>query len=211
MIFFVMEGMLWVLDAPIQTSGTALKWFIETMGAEEREDARTHGINIYTYLNVLALESPPGANGLFFYPYLLRERAPLWNDYARGMFIGLGMNTKRSDFIRSVLEGTAYALRHVMETVKEAGAKAECLSSWGGGAKSRNWNQIKASVLDMPVYVLGERSEEVPVGDALIAGYKVGVFLDLAKAAEKIVRVKEVVQPMKEWSVMCLIKESKFL
>jgi xylulokinase len=194
------EGMPWVFDAPIQTSGAALKWFIETMGAEEREYARTHGINIYTYLNELALESPPGANGLFFYPYLLGERAPLWNDYARGMFIGLGMNTKRSDLVRSVLEGTAYALRHVMETVKEAGAKADILRICGGGAKSRTWNQIKASVLDMPVYVLDERSGDVPVGDALIAGHKVGVFPDLGKAAEKIVRVKEVVQPMKEWT-----------
>ena len=193
------DGMPWVFDAPIQTSGAALKWFIETMAAEEREYAEAHDLNIYTYLNELALQSEPGAGGLFFFPYLLGERAPIWNEYARGMFIGMGMNMKRSDLIRSVFEGTAYALRHVMETVKEAGAKANVLRICGGGAKSRTWSQIKASMLKMPVYLLDEKSGDVPVGDALIVGHKVGVFLDLTKAAENIVKVNEIIQPVDKW------------
>lgn len=193
------DGMPWIFDAPIQTSGAALKWFIETMAAEERAYAEAHNKNIYTYLNELALESKPGAGGLFFFPYLLGERAPLWNEYARGMFIGMGMDMKRSDLIRSVFEGTAYALRHVMETVKESGAKANVLRICGGGAKSRTWSQIKASMLKMPVYLLDEKSGDVPVGDALIVGHKVGVFPDLTKAAENIVKVNEIIQPVDEW------------
>lgn len=51
----------------------------------------------------------------------------------------------------------------------------------------------------MPVYVLDDESGDVPVGDALIAGHKVGVFPDLAKAVENIVRVKEVIEPKEEW------------
>lgn len=193
------KGMPWVFDAPIQTSGAALKWFIETLGAEEREYAAAHEKNIYTYLNELALESAPGSNGLFFFPYLLGERAPLWNEYARGMFIGMDMDMKRSDLIRSVFEGTAYALRHVMETVKASGAKAKVLRICGGGAKSRTWSQIKASMLHMPVYLLDEKSGDVPVGDALIVGHKVGVFPDLTKAVEQIVKVNEIIQPVNEW------------
>ena len=69
--------------------------------------------------------------------YLLSERAPLWNEYAWVMFIGLSMDTKRSDFIRALFEGTAYGLRYVIETVKEAGAHAEILCICVGGAKSR--------------------------------------------------------------------------
>lgn len=193
------DGMPWVFDAPIQTSGAALKWFIETFAAEERAYAQENGKNIYSYLNELALESVPGSNGVMFFPYLLGERAPLWNEYARGMFIGMGMDMSRADLTRSVFEGTAYALRHVFETVKASGAKADCLRICGGGAKSRTWAQIKASMLHMPVYLLDEKSGDVPVGDALIVGHKVGVFPDLTKAAEKIVKVKEVIWPVKEW------------
>lgn len=193
------DGMPWIFDAPIQTSGAALKWFIETMAAEEREYAEAHDKNIYTYLNELALEAKPGSGGLFFFPYLLGERAPLWNEYARGMFIGMGMGMKRCELVRSVFEGTAYALRHVMETVKESGAKANVLRICGGGAKSRTWSQIKASMLKMPVYLLDEKSGDVPVGDALIVGHKVGVFPDLTKAVENIVKVNEIIQPVDEW------------
>lgn len=193
------DGMPWIFDAPIQTSGAALKWFIEKMAGEEVAYAKEHDLNIYTYLNELALESKPGSGGLFFFPYLLGERAPLWNEYARGMFIGMGMDMKRSDLVRSVFEGTAYALRHVMETVKEAGASAEVLRICGGGAKSKTWCQIKASMLKMPVYLLDDKSGDVPVGDALIVGHKVGVFPELTKAAEKIIKVNEIVEPVEEW------------
>lgn len=193
------DGMPWIFDAPIQTSGAALKWFIEKMAAEEVTYAKEQDMNIYTYLNELALESKPGAGGLFFFPYLLGERAPLWNEYARGMFIGMGMDMKRSDLVRAVFEGTAFALRHVMETVKEAGATAELLRICGGGAKSRTWCQIKASMLNMPVYVMDDKSGDVPVGDALIVGHKLGVFPELTKAAEKIVKVNEIIEPVEEW------------
>ena len=193
------DGMPWIFDAPIQATGASLKWFIEKMAAEEVTYAKEQGLNIYTYLNELALESKPGAGGLFFFPYLLGERAPLWNEYARGMFIGMGMDMKRSDLVRAVFEGTAFALRHVMETVKEAGATAELLRICGGGAKSRTWCQIKASMLNMPVYVMDDKSGDVPVGDALIVGHKLGVFPELTKAAEKIVKVNEIIEPVEEW------------
>lgn len=193
------NGMPWIFDAPIQTSGAALKWFIETFAAEERAEAKKCGKNVYTYLNELALEAKPGCKGLMFFPYLLGERAPLWNDYARGMFIGMGMDTSRADITRAVFEGTAFALRHVIETVKEAGATAKCLRICGGGAKSRTWSQIKASMLHMPVYVLDDTSGDVPVGDALLVGGKVGVFSNLTEAAGRIVKVKEVIEPVKEW------------
>ncbi len=195
----MIEGMPWVFDAPIQTSGAALKWFIDSMAEEEKIYANEHNLNIYSYLNELALKSKPGSGGLFFFPYLLGERAPLWNEYARSMFIGISMNMQRSDLVRSVFEGTAYALRHVMETVKESGARAELLRICGGGAKSRTWSQIKASMLHMPVYLLNEKSGDVPTGDALIAGHKMGLFPNLTEAVKTIIKVDEIIEPVPEW------------
>ena len=96
-------------------------------GQADKEEAEELGINVYEYLNREALEVAPGSDGLLFFPYMLGERAPLWNSYSRGMFIGMSLNTERKHFVRSVFEGTAFALRHVMETIKEAGGQAECL------------------------------------------------------------------------------------
>ena len=194
------DGMPWIFDAPIQTSEAALKWFIEKFAKEEQLYAEEHGKKIYTYLNELALEAEAGSGGIIFFPYLLGERAPLWNEYARGMFIGMEIGMKRSELVRSVFEGTAFALRHVMETVKESGAKADLLRICGGGAKSRTWCQIKASMLNMPVYVLDDESGDVPVGDALIVGHKVGVFPNLKEATDKVIKIKEIIEPIKEWT-----------
>lgn len=193
------SGMPWIFDAPIQASGAAIRWFIDTLGAQERAEAEAAGKDVYTYLNELALTAGPGAGGLIFFPYLLGERAPLWNDHARGMFIGLSMTTSRAELVRSVFEGTAFALRHVIETVRESGGEARLLRICGGGAKSRTWAMIKASALHMPVYLLDDASGDVPVGDALIAGHRVGVFPNLTEAASRIVKVKEVIDPIPEW------------
>ena len=193
------DGIPWIFDAPITTTGASLKWYIEKMAGEERAYCAANDLNIFNYLNELALKAQPGSGKLIFFPYLMGERAPLWNDHARGMFIGLSMTTSRSDLIRAVFEGTAFALRHVIETVRESGGRADTLRVCGGGAKSRAWNIIKASVLNMPVYVLDESSGDVPVGDCLIAGHKLGLFPDLEEASKKIIKVKEVIQPDPEW------------
>lgn len=193
------DGMPWVFDAPILASGIALKWYIDNFADEEKRYCREHGLNIYDYLNERALKSVPGAHGLLFFPYLMGERAPLWNDYARGMFIGMGLDTNRDDVTRAVFEGTAFALRHVVETVKKAGGQCNSLRICGGGAKSRTWSMIKASMLNCPVSVLSPESGDVPVGDALIVGHKVGIFPSLTEAVQKIVKVDEVIEPNEEW------------
>lgn len=194
------SGMPYVFDAPINTSGAAIKWYLDTLGKEDFVKDEEAGVNVYDYLNQEALDVPVGSNGVMFFPYLLGERAPLWNSHARGMFIGMSLDTRREDLVRAVLEGTAFALRHVMETVKESGAVADCLRITGGGAKSLTWSKIKASMLRMPVYVLDEGAGDVPFGDALIVGNAVGVFPDLNAAIDKMITVKEVIQPDEEWA-----------
>lgn len=189
----------WVFDAPLQTTGAAIKWFIENFANEEIEAAEAKGMNIYDYLNEYALESKPGASGLFFFPYLNGERAPLWNDYASGMFIGMRTDMRRSDLVRAIFEGTSYALRHVIETVKESGGKVESLRICGGGAKSRTWAMIKASMLHVPVLLLNNESGDVPVGDAIIAGNALGIFENLEQTIQEAVKVQEVIYPIPEW------------
>ncbi len=193
------ESIPWIFDAPIQASGSALKWFIESFAFSEREEAERQGKNIYTYLNELALEAPAGCGGLLFFPYLQGERAPLWNNYASGMFIGMRLEMTRAELTRSVFEGTAYALRHVVETLREEGAQIDCLRICGGGARSRTWNMIKASVLNVPVHVLNATSGDVPVGDALLAANATGMFASLEEGVRRSIKVDEIIQPDPKW------------
>ena len=198
-----LDEMPYVYDGPIGSSGASIKWYLENFGVADEENAKKAGMSMYDFMNKQALEAEPGAGGLLFFPYLVAgERAPLWNSHARGMFIGLTIETKRQDIARSVFEGTAFALRHVMDVVKKSGGQASVIRITGGGAKSRTWNMIKASMLHMPVYVMDEKSGDVPVGDVLLAGHAVGVMPDLSKAIEKMIKVKEIIEPIPEWEAV---------
>lgn len=194
-----LDGVGWVFDAPISCSGASIKWFIDTLGNNERAAAEMMGKSVYDLMNEMALKTVPGSHGLYYFPYLVGERAPIWSDTATGMFIGLKIGTSRDDLVRSVFEGTAYALRHVIETVKASGAVIDNLRICGGGAKSRTWAMIKASMLHVPVYLLDESSGDVPVGDALIVGNQLGIFPDVKEAIRQFIKVKEVIMPVPEW------------
>lgn len=192
--------MPFVYDGPIGATGASVKWYIDTFGEADKAAAESLGMNMYDFMNTEASKVKAGSDGLLYFPYLIDgERAPLWNPHARGMFIGLNMATDRAHIARAVFEGTAFALRHVLETVKESGGHANGLRVTGGGAKSRTWNMIKASMLGMPVYVLDEKAGDVPFGDVLIAGVATGVFPDLSLAIDNLVKIKEIVNPIPEW------------
>ena len=194
------QGIPYFFNAPINTSGASLKWYLTNLGKAEQDYADAHGINVYDYLNQLALEAPAGSNGLLYFPYMLGERAPLWNSHATGMFIGLSLDTERKHIIRSIFEGTAFAVRHVLDTIKDAGARVDCLRITGGGSKSRTWCQIKASMLGVPVYTLDDKTGDVPFGDALIAGHAVGLYPDFAKSIQELIQIKDTIQPVEEWA-----------
>lgn len=61
------KGMPYVFDAPITASGAAIKWYLDNLGAADHDYAKEHHINVYDYINKLALESDPGSNGVLFF------------------------------------------------------------------------------------------------------------------------------------------------
>lgn len=195
-----LAGIPYLFNAPINTTGASIQWYLENLGQPESDYAATHGREVHEHLNQFALQAPAGCNGLLFFPYMLGERAPLWNSFAKGMFIGLSLDTKRQEMIRAIFEGTGFALRHVIDTIREAGGSAHGLRVVGGGAKNRPWCRIKASILHMPVYILDDKTGDVPFGDALIAGHAAGVYKDLSESAKKLIKIKEIIEPVEEWS-----------
>jgi xylulokinase len=141
---------------------------------------------------------PPGSEGLLFQPYLAGERTPHADPDARGAFVGLSLRHDRGALARAVLEGVAYGLRDSIELVGTLGVSVERGRVSGGGARSRLWLRILASVLDLPL----ERTvveEGAAFGAALLSGVARGVFADAAEAVAACVRVTEIVEPEPAW------------
>ena len=138
-----------------------------------------------------------GENHVFFLPYLMGERSPHNDPNARGTFIGMTMDTSRSDMTQAVLEGVAFAIRDSFEIAKSLGIQIERTKICGGGAKSPLWRRIIANVLNIKVDRIA--SEEGPaLGGAMLAAVADGTFTSVEDAAGKIVRIIETIDPEPE-------------
>ncbi len=180
----------------MQTAGGSYQWTRDQLCSLEVKSANQIGINPYELMNLQAKQSPTGARGLIFLPYLLGERSPRWNPNARGAFVGLTMTHTRSDMIRAVLEGIALNLRVILEAFQNQGAKIDAMRVIGGGAQSRLWNQIMANVYGVNVIRLAMLEEATSLGAAIAGGVGVGLFPDFT-IAEKLTPIASVfeVQP----------------
>ena len=135
-----------------------------------------------------------GENHVFFLPYLMGERSPHNNPDARGLFIGMSMDTTRADMTQAVLEGVAFAIRDSFEIAKSLGIRIERTKICGGGAKSPLWKKIIANVLGLKVDVI-ETEEGPSYGGAILAAVACGEYGSVEEAAEKLIKVVDTIEP----------------
>ena len=135
-----------------------------------------------------------GENHVFFLPYLMGERSPLNDPFARGTFTGITMDTTRADMTQAVLEGVAFALRDSFEVAKSLGIKIERTKICGGGAKSPLWKKMIANILNIKVDVI-EAEEGPSMGGAMLAAVAAGEYKSVEEIAEKFVKVIDTVEP----------------
>lgn len=131
-----------------------------------------------------------GENNVFFLPYLMGERTPHNNPNARGTFIGMTMDTKRSDMTQAVLEGVAFALRDSFEITKSLGVDIKRIRINGGGSKSPLWCKIIADVLNVKVDKINS-AEGPAFGAAILACVGCGKYASVEEAAGKLIKVIE--------------------
>jgi xylulokinase len=178
----------------MQAAGGSYQWLRDIFCVPEQDSAAHLKLSPYELMNLQAEQSPAGANGLLFLPYLLGERSPRWNPKARGAFIGLTVKHTRADIIRATLEGITLNLRVILEAFEEQGAKVEAMRVIGGGARGRVWRQIMADVYDKPILRPVLLEEATSLGAALAGGIGVGLFKDFS-TAEKLTPILDTVQP----------------
>lgn len=115
---------------------------------------------------------PAGSDGLLFVPYLLGERAPIWDASAQGTLLGIRIIHTDAHLIRATLEGILFGLFSVVEVLLPEVTKRQeiTIMASGGFGKSDVWLQIVADIFQMKVEV-GETVESSAWGAVLI-GFK---------------------------------------
>jgi xylulokinase len=140
-----------------------------------------------------------GRNHVWFLPYLMGERSPINDTNARGTFLGMTMDTTRSDLVQAVLEGVAFAIRDCFEVARSQGIAIPRSNLCGGGAQSPLWRTILSNVLNIPLDLL--QTEQGPgYGGSMLAMVACGEDPSVQAAADRLVRVASTVEPEPERS-----------
>jgi xylulokinase len=174
----------WHVMGVTQGAGLSLQWFRKEFAP---------GLS-YDELMAEAAESPPGARGLYWLPYLMGERTPHLDAAARGGWIGLTAKHTRADLIRALIEGVAYSQKDGLDLVTALGVNVTSLRASGGGARNRVWRQILADVFRKPVVTVAS-TEGAALGAAILAMVATREFASVREACSAIVRDQETLDP----------------
>lgn len=181
----VVEGK-WIYQGALSHTGSSYQWFRDNFCQDLVNEAAGNTKNAFELMNEEAELANPGCDGLVFLPYMLGERSPIWDPYARGVFFGLSLKTTRREMNRAIMEGCGYGLRQLSEIAERVtGQKIREFTSIGGGAKSETWARIKADITGKDIKIL-DMNDMAPVGAALLAGVGAGIFTDVYEAAGKV-------------------------
>lgn len=94
----------------------------------------------------------PACNGLIFLPYILGERAPIWNAAARGVFFGLSIEHTNAHMIRAAMEAVVYNMYAIGKIVMEK-KNIRIIYANGGFTDSPFWIQLLSDMFALPVFV----------------------------------------------------------
>ncbi|NHC39987.1 gluconokinase [Bacillus sp. MM2020_1] len=132
-----------IIGGPTNNGGIALQWLKDLLN-----DQRS-----FTEFLADAEKVPLGSDGILFLPYINGERAPIWNQRAKGNFYGLSITHKREHFIRAVLEGITFNLFQIGKALERLAGKHQKIYVNGGLSRSRLWLQMMADVFEAEIYV----------------------------------------------------------
>lgn len=127
-------------------------------------------------------------NGCYVVPAFTGLGAPYWNQYARGIMVGLTRGVGKYHIIRATLESIAYQTRDVLQAMEEdAHISLSALKVDGGASANDFLMQVQADMIHTPV-LRPKCVESTAAGVAYLAGLAVGYWKD----KEEIIKNQEI-------------------
>ena len=162
---YILTNDLYVSGGAINNGVVLLKWYAENF--LQRKFTSAGDLEWFVQQ---AAQAPPGADGLLFLPYLLGERAPVWDAGAKGVFIGVHASHTQSHFMRAIVEGINYALYQVAQSVQETIGAIQNIYASGGFINSPLWLQWMADLFGKDITVINK--EDASSIGAAILGFR---------------------------------------
>ena len=179
----------WVVGAAISNGGVVARWagdvYAPDIPAVPERDSQ-----------VLAMAEAVacGSDGLVMLPYLLGERAPLWDPDLTGAFLGVRHAHGRGHFIRAAIEGVALQMTSIVDVLDGVTPVTEVRCT-GGVFRAPLWRQVMAATIGRPL-VPTDDAEGSALGSAILALYATGQVDSLAAGLELLSPAGQVADPI---------------
>ena len=182
---------LYLAMALNHSGGLLLRWFRDTLGQKEVQEALATGRDAY---DLLLQDASPEPTSLLLLPHFAGSGTPTFDTASKGAILGLTFATNKTDLAKAVLEGLTFELRLNLDLLQAGGVGIDELRAIGGGARSALWLQLKADITGLPV-VAPRITEAASWGAALLAGVGAGYFASAAQAAEEMLHLARRFEP----------------
>jgi len=108
------------------------------------------------------------------------------DEHIRGGFVNLGLQHRRPELARAVLEGVALNLRWTLDAMGSVKEPCPELRAIGGGARSDLWLQIISDVTERPVERVQHPQLAGAIGAALVAAVATGALRSVPEIASRV-------------------------
>lgn len=185
---YLLTEKLYISGGAVNNGGNAVKWFVNNFMAKGLDS----GADFATQVDE-AWTVEPGCEGVICLPYLLGERAPVWDADARAVF-GVQSHHKAPHLLRAVLEGICYGLYQIAVSLQQNVGHAERIFASGGFIQSAGWLQMTADIFNRPVIVTSD-ADASSIGAALLGFRALGILSSLQEST-KLIDVAQRFQPV---------------
>jgi xylulokinase len=184
----------WCMFGCVMSAGGSAQWFRNVLGGPEVARAKREKVDPYDLLVAQAQDAPPGAEGVFWLPYLTGERTPHADPRAKACWIGIHARTGKGELFRAVLEGATFAMGDVLEVLEAQGVTIRTVRLSGGGARSELWRQLQADIYGKTCETIN--AEEGPAyGAAILAAVGAGEYPSVPAACKAAISVTRTIKP----------------
>jgi xylulokinase len=171
--------------------GSLVKWYRDTFAATEHRQALAEGRSIYP---ALFAELPAGPSRVMVLPHFSTTGPPAFIADSAGLIAGLRLETHRGEVLKGIIEGAAFYLKEVVESLPETGIQAEDYRAVGGGSQSDIWVQTCADIFGQP-FTRPVITEAGALGAAIVAGVGSGMFGSYEQGVRAMVKLERTFEP----------------
>jgi glycerol kinase len=146
-------------------TGSAVQWLRDGLGII-KSSGEIEGL----------ARSVKDTNGLFFVPALTGLGAPYWDQFARGIIVGINRGTTKEHICRATLESIGYSIRDITEAIAEVtGNRIMDVSIDGGASKNNLLAQMLSDIIGANIHRPAS-VEATSLGAAQMAGLYTGFW-----------------------------------